>query len=156
MYLCKEHDYVLLNNYCYTCRVCGLEGDKVFKAVVPNYGNQPYSRRFKPYSRTARFAEKLDTVPLEREDFRKIMGYFYPLLSAWKAWDEKTSRYFFSRKVVVSYFVSKHFKIKRPRMLKNTVSENRQIEQIIFLLTEFEPKKYVPEKTLWDLFDEKH
>ena len=154
MYCCKEHDYVLLNNHCYTCRVCGLEGRKVYNAVVPNYGSQPYSRRFKPYSRTARFAEKLDTVPLERGDFREIMGKFYPLLSAWKSWDEKTSRYFFSRKVVVSYFVSKHFKIKRPRMLKNIFSENRQIKQIEFLLNDFEPTKEQPEKTIWDLFKE--
>ena len=148
----KEHDYVLLNNYCYTCRKCGLEGDKVYNAVVPNYSSQPYSRRFKPYSRTQRFAEMLDTAPLEREDFRKIMGLFYPLLANWQHWEEKTSRYFFSRKVVCSYFISKHFKLKRARMLKNTSSENRQIKQIDFLLDEWKPKKIEPVTTIWDMF----
>jgi len=94
----------------------------------------------------------LDTAPLEREDFRKIMGLFYPLLANWQHWKEKTSRYFFSRKVVCSYFISKHFKLKRVPMLKNTSSENRQIKQIKFLLLEWKPKKIEPETTIWDLF----
>ena len=124
-----DHDWRVIGCH-QTCMHCGIQGDQVFTAIIPKYGPQSYTRRFNVYSRTARFAEMLETAVHNHEDILEIMNQFYILHDNWNSWNNKSSRYFFNRRVATSYFIALYFKRPRIKQLKNQVSEQRQIKEI--------------------------
>ena len=156
-----EHAWVTYN--CFDlCENCGFQVDNAgrYAAIVPTYGHV-YRRRYNVYSRPVRFAMMLDRAQLGREAHSKIMSRFHILHDNWRLCKMgkfgHVSRYMFNRKVTVSFFVAEHFKLKRQPMLKNQTSEERQVKEIEFLLTEFVYKPPVKEKSreesIWDMFD---
>ena len=101
-----------------------------------------------------RFGPLTDHLPHKIQ--RKVLDLYEKILTRWRRFPTKRSRYFYNRKLMFRFLFCKVTDTPFTDVLQNLDSQRKQINEMEYLLENDPPllNRPVPKKTIWDLFDE--
>ena len=153
--MCYEHTFKYFAEHLPICSKCGLEDRKPYILSESNYTFQ--TLRYPPYSRIMRFGPLTDD--LEPEVRCSVLCLYQKILTRWRRFATKRSRYFYNRKLMFRWLHCKVTNSPFTNVLQNLESQAAQIAEMEYLLENEPPQRKfqlyrTPIEKLWDMFDE--